>query len=68
MQGGYWFLIPKIIVWSFIVVVFAWDVIANFSGQHDATVSMFLLSSSKKYPIIAFLFGMLAGHAFWPNE
>jgi len=26
------------------------------------------LSTSQKYPIIAFLFGLLAGHAFWPNE
>jgi hypothetical protein len=45
-----------------------WDVVANVSGHHDATVSRFLLSNSQKYPIIAFLFGLLAGHAFWPNE
>jgi hypothetical protein len=68
MQGSFWLLIPKIIIWSFITIVFVWDVVANFSGHHDATVSLFLLSTSKKYPIIAFLFGLLAGHAFWPNE
>tara|TARA_R110002020_G_scaffold427218_5_gene636557 strand:- start:107 stop:313 length:207 start_codon:yes stop_codon:yes gene_type:complete len=68
MQVSVWILIPKLIIWAFIVAVFVWDVIANMSGNHEATVSVFLLSTSRKYPIIAFLFGLLAGHAFWPNE
>jgi len=68
MSDGVWLLIPKLIIWSFITMVFVWDVIANVSGHHDATISVFLLSTSQKYPIIAFLFGLLAGHAFWPNE
>ena len=63
-----WDLIPKLIVWAFITIVFVWDVIANFSGHHEATVSIFLLKTSQRHPIIAFLFGLLAGHAFWPND
>ena len=68
MSDAAWLIVPRFIMWSFIAVIFVWDVVANVGGHHDATVSMFLLSNSQKYPIIAFLFGLLAGHAFWPNE
>ena len=63
-----WEIVPKIIIWAFIVVVFIWDVIANSSGHHEATVSYVLLPTSQKHPVVAFLFGLLAGHAFWPNK
>jgi hypothetical protein len=32
-----------------------------------ATISSTLLAWSKRYPIIAFLLGVVSGHLFWPN-
>tara|TARA_R110002020_G_scaffold104719_2_gene244836 strand:- start:30 stop:227 length:198 start_codon:yes stop_codon:yes gene_type:complete len=63
-----WEIVPKYIIWAFIVIIFVWDVIANSYGHHEATVSYALLDLSQRHPIVAFLFGLLAGHAFWPNK
>lgn len=62
-----WDVVPRLIIWSFIVIVFAWDVIATSMGHGNSTVSIFLLNMSRQHPIVAFIFGLLAGHAFWPN-
>jgi hypothetical protein len=34
----------------------------------DETISVAVLTLSKKYPVVAFLAGLTCGHLFWPQE
>jgi len=63
-----WSVIPKMILASFVLIVLIWDVAANCSGRPDATVSRVLYDMSSEWPVVAFVFGFLCGHAFWKNS
>ena len=65
--GMIWTVIPKIILSAFVLIVLVWDVTANCSGRPDATVSRVLYDMSSEWPVVAFVFGFLCGHAFWKN-
>ena len=62
-----WEVIPKIILSAFVLIVIIWDVIANCTGHYEATISRVLYDMSANYPVVAFVFGFLCGHAFWKN-
>ena len=58
-------IIPKTIILIIVAVVVVWDVFLIFTGNHDATFSVIIYEASRKWPIIAFVFGMLCAHLFW---
>lgn len=56
-----------ITIWFLIVlalIVAAYDVWRELK-KDDSTISAVLLRASMHYPILSFLFGILAGHLFW---
>lgn len=42
------------------------DVFLNLKYGVDGTISMCIYKLACNYPIVPFIFGVLAGHAFWP--
>jgi len=46
----------------------AWDTIALSVHGRKGTVSYLLTMMTYHAPIIAFLFGAIAGHLFWPQN
>lgn len=60
--------VTSIIIGSVTALLIAYDVwVAYKDPTKDATISWVLLSSSKKWPVIAFAFGFLMGHLFFQN-
>lgn len=48
------------------VILIVWDLYARqFSGS---TISELALSQARSHPVYPFLFGVLGGHLFWPQE
>lgn len=44
----------------------AWDIWARSSP--GGTISEVILSSARQSPLLPFLFGVLCGHLFWPQQ
>ncbi len=49
------------------IIITLYDIWMLWRRGYEATISWVLLTWSRKYPIIAFMLGVLAGHIFWPN-
>lgn len=50
------------------LLLIAWDVHAAFFTKGDGdTISEVLLGVVQKRPVLAFLFGVVCGHLFWPQ-
>lgn len=49
-------------------ILLLYDLIALSAWGWDETISVAVLTLSKKYPIVAFLAGLVCGHLFWPQE
>lgn len=48
------------------ILLIVWDLYAR---QFDAgTISEFLLSEARRWPVVPFLAGVLGGHCFWFQE
>lgn len=54
-----------IVIYAVLALFFIYDGYLLHKGYKN-TVSWTLFSSSRKWPVIAFLFGMLAGHLWFP--
>ena len=62
MQG-----VARILLISFFCGIFLWDMsMMLLSKDPNCTISWALYSISCQHPIIAFAFGLLCGHVFWP--
>lgn len=48
-------------------VLSAYDVVAYHAGGR-ATISEVLYDGARAYPVLAFAFGVLMGHLFWPQR
>lgn len=48
-------------------VLIGWDIYAALSPV-EPTISALSLHFSQRHPVIPFLFGVIAGHLFWPQE
>lgn len=57
--------VTKVIIFLIVITVVVWDLFLATAGHHDATFSVIIHESSKKWPIVAFAFGMLCAHLFW---
>lgn len=57
-----------IVVLCLVVVVLAIDGVLAYKGGFQATISWWVWTNSVQYPIIPFLFGVLAGHFFWDQS
>lgn len=55
---------PKAILLLLTGLIVVWNVF--FAGPENA-VSDVVIRASTKYPLVPFLFGLLAGHLFWRN-
>jgi len=57
--------VTRMLVVFIVAVVAAWDVYVIYQGQQEATFSVVLYESSRRWPVIPFVFGFLCGHVFW---
>jgi hypothetical protein len=57
-----------ILIYSAIIILGVYDIVAFLQGGSDATISAILLQESRKNPAIPFAFGFLMGHLFWYNS
>jgi len=57
----------RILLISFFCGIFLWDLAMMLLAKDpSSTISWALYSISCQHPIIAFAFGLLCGHVFWP--
>jgi len=57
--------VTRMLVVFIVAVVAAWDVYVIYQGQQEATFSVVLYESSRRWPVIPFVLGFLCGHVFW---
>jgi len=57
--------VTRMLVVFIVAVVAAWDVYVIYQGQQEATFSVVLYESSRRWPVIPFVLGFLCGHIFW---
>lgn len=50
-----------------LVVIIGYDLWAYFQDD-NGTISVFMWDMSQRYPIIAFVGGLISGHLFWPAQ
>jgi hypothetical protein len=48
------------------LILIAWDVYVAVNAEEGDTISEVLLFVSR-HPVLPFVFGVLAGHLFWPQ-
>lgn len=58
-------MITKLVVLSLLILIVIVDVFLWVCYGSNATISWFLWTTSHDWPIIPFLFGVLAGHLFF---
>lgn len=51
-----------------ILGLIAWDIYAVIKGGNKATISYIIATTAKRWPLIAFVFGLLMGHFFFPVD
>lgn len=49
-------------------LIAVWDLAALIGGGVPGTISRVILDWSHDWPVVPFLFGVLAGHLFWPQK
>ncbi len=57
--------VTTIVIYAVLGIALIYDAFA-LNKSYESTISWTLYSGAKKYPIIAFLFGIAFGHLFWP--
>ena len=57
--------VTRMLIVFIILVVALWDCYVLYQGQQQATFSVVIYESSKKWPVIPFVLGFLCGHIFW---
>lgn len=63
-----WQLYSLIVILSFFLLIGVWDAVAYYyGGGRKSTISYLFTMGTYHAPIVAFLFGVLAGHLFWPQ-
>ena len=50
-----------------LLLVIVYDIWTLAKRGHSTTISFNLLYFAKRYPIIAFAFGVVVGHLWWPH-
>lgn len=50
-----------------ILMAVAFDIIAILLWGTEGSLSRVMLDFSKRWPIVPFALGVVAGHIFWPN-
>ena len=66
MPPGQIYTLLFLIAWFLLAGL--WDGFAYLTWGPPATISKLLLSWAQEHPIIAFLFGVIFGHLFWPQH
>ena len=49
-----------------VFAIFVYDLVILLTKGSEATISAWIWQMSKTWPIIPFLFGLIAGHLFFP--
>ncbi len=57
--------VTRMLIVFIIFIVALWDCYVLSQGQQQATFSVVIYESSKKWPVIPFVLGFLCGHIFW---
>lgn len=56
--------------WILIIIalgLIGWDIYAAYSTTQP-TISALTLAFAKKYVVVPYVFGVISGHLFWPQE
>ena len=57
----------KRVILAIVVAAFALDAVLYYVWGYHATISYVALTRAERYPILAFLVGVLVGHLYWPQ-
>ncbi len=57
--------ITKVLILLIVLLVVLWDAYVIFIGHQEATFSVILYESARRWPIISFVLGLVCGHLFW---
>lgn len=60
--------LPAVVYWIAaltIAIVAIWDGYAQATGQEHMTITEIIYLWSRKWPLLPFVAGMVAGHLFW---
>ena len=58
-------MMTRMLIVLIVLVVGSWDTYLILTGAEDATVSVVLYESARRWPVISFVAGFLCGHVFW---
>ena len=57
--------ITRMLIALIVLVIAVWDFYVIYQGHQEATFSVVIYESSKRWPVIPFVLGFLCGHIFW---
>lgn len=63
-----WKAITKLVIVLSIIVLFLYDWLTIEYGGYDTSISHTLYTMAQEFPVVAFGFGFLMGHLFWPQS
>jgi hypothetical protein len=49
-------------------VLIGWDIVVAVNDERGDTISEMMLAAASKHPSLAFSWGGITGHMFWPRE
>jgi len=58
--------VTKLVILFTTVALVAYTIFVGLKFGPQATISVQIYELSRRFPIIPFAFGVLAGHIFWP--
>jgi hypothetical protein len=66
MSRAAWTTLGLIVVASCVLI--GWDIVVATNAERGDTISELLLAAASSHPSLAFAWGGLTGHLFWPRE
>lgn len=67
MKWGSWQKISIGVIFATVMLVGGYDLVAEYFGGNNSTISVIITYASSKIPAIPFAFGFLCGHFFGQN-
>jgi len=58
-------VITKIFICFIVAMVAIFDIFMMINSGNNVTISSIICEYAANYPIIPFIFGLIAGHLFW---
>ena len=58
--------VTSLVILGTTVLLGLYDVLMGVKYGPEATISIVMYDLARRYPIVPFMLGVLAGHIFWP--